>query len=377
MKKAIIVIIVLFNLSTSLSYSEETKPIPPSTQKVKSDIDTKGSPAINDSEKDKYKTLESLKEKQPWNYKKGECSSGGCNEDLPAIKEQNFSNSENKLNYIQVQKAVEEVQFPAIVTPEVPTAVRVSAQDINRVTCQAGEIRDVVYSKEKGMTVTFTGKDAYIKYKYIKRGNKTVYPNVTEMYIVCGDATYNIIAVPELIPAKTIQLSGGDQNKIKKNKKYFSGMSSEKKIMTMIRAVYTDDIAESFIVEKHQLLNISEYEELFISLARTVSAAGEGIRVKEYIIRMKEDSKKNAIEMDERDFIEMSKSPVAIAMNKLNIKKGETVRLFICEQNQGDSDKDVTPTIKINKGYINENMAPTQEVQRQDDAKSTKQYKMK
>jgi len=88
------------------------------------------------------------------------------------------------------------------VTPEIPAAVRLSAQDINRVTCQSGEIRDVVYSKEKGMTVTFAGKDAYIKYKYIKKSDKTIYPTVTEMYIVCGEATYNLIAVPESIPQK-------------------------------------------------------------------------------------------------------------------------------------------------------------------------------
>jgi len=67
---------------------------------------------------------------------------------------------------------VEEVQSPTIITPEIPVAVRVSARDINRVTCRAGEIRDVVYSKEKGMTVSFSGRDAFIKYKYIKKGNK-------------------------------------------------------------------------------------------------------------------------------------------------------------------------------------------------------------
>ena len=77
------------------------------------------------------------------------------------------------------------------------------------------------------MTVTFAGKDAYIKYKYIKKVDKTIYPGVTEMYIICGDATYNLIAVPESIPSKTIELSTGDK-KIRKNKNYFRGMSSEK-----------------------------------------------------------------------------------------------------------------------------------------------------
>ena len=257
-------------------------------------------------------------------------------------------------------------------------AVRVSARDINRVTCQAGEIKDIVYSKEKGMSVSFSGKDAYVKYKYIKKGDKTIYPSVTEMYIVCGDSTYNLIAVPELIPSKTIQLSGGDSEKIRKNKNYFSGMSSEKKIMTMIKAVYADDIQESFTVEKQAFNDISQYEELFITPTRTITASGEGIRVSEYIIKIKESSKKQEIELDERDFIDITSNPIALAIDKVRIKKGDIARMFICEQNKGDYDSDKNPTIKINKGYVNENIkTEPKEVKNEDDKNGSKQYKIK
>ena len=95
------------------------------------------------------------------------CPSGTCREDQTPQKEQPFEN-EIKVNYGQVQKAVEEVQSPGLVTPEIPVALRLSARDINRVTCQAGDIKDILYSKEKGMTVSFSGKDAFIKYKYTK-----------------------------------------------------------------------------------------------------------------------------------------------------------------------------------------------------------------
>ena len=250
MKKAIILIIILFNLLyTYQSYAEDKNPVEPPIQKKQKEADTKVKPETTNEEKDEHQTLSSLKIKQKWNYPKQGCPSEECKEDQTPNKEQSFDN-EIKVNYGQVQKAVEEVQSPTIVTPEIPMAVRVSARDINRVTCQAGEIKDIVYSKEKGMSVSFSGKDAYVKYKYIKKGNKTIYPSVTEMYIVCGDSTYNLIAVPEFIPSKTIQLSTGDNEKIRKNKYYFSGMSSEKKIMTMIKAVYADDIQESFTVEK-------------------------------------------------------------------------------------------------------------------------------
>jgi conjugal transfer pilus assembly protein TraK len=300
-----------------------------------------------------------------------------CSEDQTPQKEQPFEN-EIKVNYGQVQKAVEEVQSPEVVTPEIPVAVRVSARDINRVTCQAGDIKDIVYSKEKGMTVSFSGKDAYVKYKYIKKGSKTLYPSVTEMYIVCGNSTYNLIAVPELIPSKTIQLATGASDKIRKNKKYFSGMSSEKKIMTLIKAIYADDLQESFTLEKQTLRDISPYEELFISPTRTVTAAGEGIRVFEYIIKIRQDAKRQEIELDERDFIEIAINPIALAIDKLKIKKGDTARMFICEQNKGDDEADKNPTIKINRGFVNENIKPDpKEASNEDNKKGAKQYKIK
>ena len=379
MKKAILLTIILFNLFYAcLSFAEDNNSGGPPAQNEQKETAAKIKKETKNEEKDNYHTLESLKKKQKWNYTDRSCSAGDCKNDRKTAGEEPFVGGV-KVSYGQVLKAVEEEQSPTIVTPEIPAAVRLSAQDINRVTCQSGEIRDVVYSKEKGMTVTFAGKDAYIKYKYIKKSDKTIYPTVTEMYIVCGEATYNLIAVPESIPSKTIQLSTGDREKIRNNKKYFSGMSSEKKIMTMIKAVYTDDIQESFTVEKYALRDISPYEELFISPNRTVSAPGEGMSVKEYIIKIKESSKRQEIELDERDFIETTTNPIALAIDKLKIKKGDTARMFICAQNTGDDDRDKSTTIKIDRGYENENITKTESKAEtgDDNKKSSKQIKIK
>lgn len=378
MKRAIILTIILLNLLFAyLSHAEDKNPGEPPAQKEQNEAGTKVKSVTKNEEKNEYNTLESLRTKQQWNYPKQGCPSGECGEDQTSNKEQPFDN-EMKVNYGQVLKAVEEGQSPIIITPEIPTAVRVSARDINRVTCRVGEIKDIVYSKEKGMTVSFSGKDAYVKYKYVKRGNKTIYPSVTEMYIVCGDATYNLIAVPELIPSKTIQLSAGESEKIRKNKRYFSGMPSEKKITTLIRAVYTDDLPDSFTLEKQAPGDISPYAELFITPARTVTASGEGIRVSEYIIKIRADAKRQEIELDERDFLEIAANPIALAIDKLKIKKGDTARMFICEQNKGDYESDKSPTIKINKGYVNENIKQEpKEVKSEEDKKGSKQYKIK
>jgi len=46
----------------------------------------------------------------------------------------------------------------------------------------------------------------------------------------------------------------------------------------------------------------------------------------------------------------MAGNPIALAIDKLKIRKGDIARMFICEQNKGDEDTDKIPTIKINKG---------------------------
>jgi len=51
----------------------------------------------------------------------------------------------------------------SIVLPDAPAAVPLSASDVNRVTCANGKITDVIYSQEKGLSVKYSGKDAFIK----------------------------------------------------------------------------------------------------------------------------------------------------------------------------------------------------------------------
>jgi len=71
---------------------------------------------------------------------------------------------------------------PNVVTPEIPTVVLVNAQDVNRIICPA-EIKDIVSLEEKGVGVKITGKDAFINFRYGKKGEKTIYATEpTEMY---------------------------------------------------------------------------------------------------------------------------------------------------------------------------------------------------
>ncbi|MDQ5988246.1 MAG: hypothetical protein CSYNP_04004 [Syntrophus sp. SKADARSKE-3] len=231
-----------------------------------------------------------------------------------------------------IQRMVDDIKI-VTVKPEILTAIKLSRKDVNRITC-VSEIKDIIYSKEKGLMVQFSGKDAFVKFKITKKGNDYDYASVpTEMFLVCGDNTYNVIAVPESIPSQTIRMTTGDMERIKKNQSIFSGMPMEKKVLSFVKYVYTGDIPESFTTTRStEILEL--FRDVQVALYQTVSADGEGMRVKEYRIRIDPSSDLKKLSLDERDFMneKVTTSPLGISMDKPQIEQGETARVFICEQ---------------------------------------------
>ena len=215
----------------------------------------------------------------------------------------------------------------AVVPPEVATPVYLSSSDINRIVCPS-YIKDVIYSKEKGLTVKIEGRNAFVKFLVTKEGGKDEYSTTpTELYVLCGKETYNLIALPKRIPSRTVTLSGDDR-KASKNFSFFDGMPFEKKILSIIKSVYTEDIPDSFTV-RNEDRPFSLYRGLKLILIRTVRVEGEGLRVKEFAAQTEEN-----IELSEKDFLktEITSGPVAIAIDKLRLSPGETAKVLIVER---------------------------------------------
>ena len=217
------------------------------------------------------------------------------------------------------------------VMPEVAQPVELSSSDVNRITCQ-GEIKDVVYSREKGITVKFSGRDAFVKFRTGLKDGKTTYSTTpSEIFVVCGDNVYSLIAVPKRIPARSIRLSPGKTENIRKNRSLFGALPFEKKILSAIRSLYTEEIPESFTVSTPNK-RIDLFRDLDLVLARVAVVEGEGIQVKEYRGTLA-DGDKDRIELGERDFLrnEISTDPIAVSLDRLVLKKGEILRAFVVE----------------------------------------------
>lgn len=221
---------------------------------------------------------------------------------------------------------------PVVVLPEVTTVVQLSSSDINRLVCPS-EIKDVIYSKEKGLNVKITGKDAFAKFVLLKKsdGEKAYSVLPTEMFVVCGDDTFQLIAYPRRIPAQTIRLTSGKDKKIKANQELFAGLPFEKRILKAIKDVFTENIPDSFAVTKIDK-KIGRFKEVEIIHRRSFDIEGEGLRVLEYEITPKEGIKQ--FKLNEKLFIkkDFAENPVAISLEKHILRQGDMSRLFIVEQ---------------------------------------------
>ena len=231
----------------------------------------------------------------------------------------------------QVAEQPAEGEFPSVVLPEATTSVRLSSSDMNRISCPA-DIREALTSSEKGLTIKITGKDAFVKFKVTKKGDKFAYSTTpTELYVVCGEETFSMVIFPQRIPSQTIRLTSGKEKKIKENMSLYSGLPFEKKLLKAIKDVYTENIPDSYNVSKKDK-RFSLYKEIHLILKRTVDIEGEGLRIKEYEASLRGET--TEFKLNENMFLrtELAENPVAISLERHILRAGDTSRLYVVEQ---------------------------------------------
>ena len=202
---------------------------------------------------------------------------------------------------------------------------------MNRISCPA-DIREALTSTEKGLTIKITGKDAFVKFKVTKKGDKFTYSTTpTELYVVCGDETFSMVIFPQRIPSQTIRLTSGKEKKIKENLSLYAGLPFEKKALKAIKDVYTENIPDSYSVSKKEKRFFS-FREILLTLKRTVDIEGEGLRIKEYEASLRGET--TEFKMNEKMFLktELAENPVAVSLERHILRAGDTSRVFVVEQ---------------------------------------------
>lgn len=244
--------------------------------------------------------------------------------------------------------------WPTVVLPDVTTRVRLSNTDVNRLVCPDG-IKDVVFSQEKGVKVKITDGNAFLKFQVIKKGEEMIYTEVpSEFYVVCGGDIFSLVGMPQRVPAQTIQLSSGKKQKVQQNLALFSGMPLEKKILTLIRQAYTDQLPESYLVkEVNRQMNL--FPALWMSFTREIVVEGEGLAVREYRVSLKSGTEQ--MRLSEQEFLrsELTTQPLAVAVDELLLGGRNHSRVFIVERRDSDSP---SPMIKQTEEQAPRNEQP-------------------
>jgi conjugal transfer pilus assembly protein TraK len=240
-------------------------------------------------------------------------------------------------NYHEVWATTGDDSLTSTVKPEVVTRVAMSSLDTNRVVSSGTQIKDVVYSEEKGVVVKVDGKNAFIKFLSAEdpvTQERSYAETPTEFYIVCADnSVYTIIAIPRKIPAQTIYLES-DVNRIKENLEVFSGVPFEKKVTSLIKSVYQESIPYRYDVKKIKDGKTHIIDGTFrVTATRNIFIPGEGIVLTEYHVFLVNAGKR---EMSEKNFLvtSLAKKPVAISLDRHVISGDQVARLFIVEMTQ-------------------------------------------
>lgn len=219
--------------------------------------------------------------------------------------------------------------------PDVTTTAEMSTTDINRLVCKAG-IKDIVVSQEKGVERKIPGgPNAFVKFlaKRKSDGQLEYASNPVELFVVCGDLVYPIVAVPKRIPPQTLWLSSPNTDKAHKNIMAYKGMPFEEKVLRIIKQVYQGDIPENFTATEMSQ-DVPVFKGAVLRLKRLVTIDGEGLRVKEYHMTMAVNPKLKGFTIRERDFLkpEIATRPVAVSIDKGRIAAGDLVRIIIVER---------------------------------------------
>jgi conjugal transfer pilus assembly protein TraK len=228
------------------------------------------------------------------------------------------------------------------VPPEAPTPVIMSSSDINRISCPE-EIKDALSSTEKGAIIKIVGKDAFLKFNVLKTfdGKVKFSTTPTEIFVVCGDSTYNLVSYPKKVPSKTIRLGSGTRNRIKANQSIFASLPFEKKVIRAIKDVYTEQMPDSYQVTRVNQ-PVGSYREFSIIHRRSIQIEGEGLAIHEFALVLKPGL--TEFKLNDKLFLKKiyGSNIVAICPEHHILYPGETTRLFIAEQRSEDTSSGIT-----------------------------------
>jgi len=204
----------------------------------------------------------------------------------------------------------------------------ISLKDVSRLVCFT-DIEKVIYSREKGIEIKTSGRNAYIK----NLPKESVNPitgrlmveydsRPKELYVICGEKTFSLILIPQDIPAVTayLQSSHADTMKALAHEK---SSTYEDTILSLIKSAYFEEIPPGYEVSE---INKPEKEFKELLIVHSKDYTGTMYQVQEYVLIAKAE-----ITIDEMTILNTLKpvNPLAVSIVSMYLRNGEQSRVFI------------------------------------------------
>ena len=216
------------------------------------------------------------------------------------------------------------------VPAEVPTMVELSAKEINRIVCP-GQMSDLIFSEEKGLTGHFSGNNAFIKFTAEEVGGKLKYSKEpSEIYTVCNGSVYTIIGAPAEINAVTVRLALPKSETVEKNIARYKNMPLEKQALQLIKEAYDGVFPSSYqVIDKKQSVFLCPDFDLVRQ--QVVEIEGVGLRLKAFKATSRLATE---LELAEKTFLTAAVgNPIlAVAIEQHNLKPKQSTRVFVVER---------------------------------------------
>lgn len=213
------------------------------------------------------------------------------------------------------------------------STLEISLKDISRLVCFT-DIEKVIYSREKGLEIKTSGKNAYIK----NLPKETLNPitgrlmveydsRPKELYVICGEKTFSLLLIPQDIPAVTayLQSSHADTTKALAHEK---SSAYEDTILSLVKSAYFEDIPPGYEVSE---INkpVKEFKE--VQIVHSKDYTGTMYQVQEYVLIAREE-----ITIDEMTILNTLQpvTPLAVSVVSLYLRPGEQTRAFIVRRHK-------------------------------------------
>ncbi|MCL2791235.1 MAG: type-F conjugative transfer system secretin TraK [Desulfobulbus sp.] len=218
------------------------------------------------------------------------------------------------------------------VPAEVPTMVELSAREINRIVCP-GQMTDLIFSEEKGLTGHFAGSNAFVKFTAEEMGGKRTYSTEpSEIYVVCNGSVYTIIGAPTEIDAVTVRLALSKSETVEKNIARHKNMPLEKQALQLIKEAYGGVFPSSYqVMDKREPVHLCP--DLDLVRQQVVEIEGVGLRLKSFSVTSRLDTD---LELTEKIFLTaaIGSSILAVAIEDHFLKPKQSTRAFVVERKE-------------------------------------------